>query len=548
MEKSKNKFRQRKTLIKEESSVLRSKMQETLVSVLPVVIIVLILSLTIVPVSAGHLLGFFMGALLIIVGVSFFGMGVDIAMTPLGERLGASITRSRKIWLIIITGLVVGFMVTVSEPDLQVLASQVASVPNSVLVLSVSLGVGVCLMLALLRIVLHISLRKVLLVLYVIVFALAAVVAVRTPDFLAVAFDSGGVTTGPMTVPFIMALGLGVASIRSDSSASEDSFGLLAICSVGPIVSVFILGLIFNPGASDFSSAVITPVQDTVSLSKLFLEYFPDYFAEVAVALAPIFLFFIFFQIISMRLKRQAFLRMLFGFLYTYLGLCLFLTGANVGFSPAAQQMGNLLGKTSFRWLLLPIGMLMGYFLVKVEPAVHVLNKQVEEITAGAISQTAMYQTLSIGMAVAVGLAMVRVLTGISILWFLIPGYLLSLGLTFAVPRIFTAIAFDSGGVASGAMTATFLLPLAIGACEGLGGNVATDAFGVVAMVAMTPLIVVQLSGLRYQLKLKAQVFAEDVVSQGVDDEIVELYEDEDPAKSPVSVLMTFTQGGSDYE
>ena len=383
---------------------------------------------------------------------------------------------------------------------MQVLANQVPSIPNMTLILSVAAGVGLFLVLAFLRMLFGIPLPRLLVLFYSIIFILAAFVP---KEFLAVAFDSGGVTTGPMTVPFIMALGVGVAAIRSDRHAADDSFGLVALCSVGPILAVLILGIAFQASDSTYIPPVLPEVSDSVELWQLFREGLPTYFKEIATSLLPIILMFGVFQLVALKLDKRTIGRIAVGLAYTYVGLVLFLTGANVGFMPAGNYLGQVLAGQSFRWVLIPIGMLIGYFIVKAEPAVYVLNKQVEEVTDGAISAQAMGMALSAGVSLSVGLAMVRVLTGVSILWFLIPGYMFAIAISFIVPKLFTAIAFDAGGVASGPMTATFLLPLAQGACVAVGGNIVTDAFGVVAMVAMTPLITVQLMGLIAELKTR---------------------------------------------
>ena len=496
-------------------TVLKEKIREALASVVPITAIVLVLSFTVAPLPTATLLAFLIGAVLLIVGMGLFTLGADTAMTPIGERVGAHMTRSRKLWVVVLVGFLIGVIVTVSEPDLQVLATQVPGVPNALLIGAVAVGVGVFLVIALLRILFRIPLNRMLILFYIAVFGLTLLVP---EDFLAIAFDSGGVTTGPMTVPFIMALGLGVSSIRSDENASQDSFGLVALCSVGPILAVLVLALIF-PSAGAYTPVEIPDVTDSRALWQLFLEGFPTYMEEVAICLAPIAAFFAVFQVISLKLQRKKVLKIVVGILYTDLGLVLFLTGVNVGFMPAGSYLGSQIAGLDYNWILIPIGMLMGWFIVQAEPAVHVLNKQVEEITSGAIPGKAMSTSLSVGVAVSIGLAMVRVMTGISIYVFLVPGYLAAIVMSFFVPRIFTAIAFDSGGVASGPMTATFLLPFAMGACEALGGNVVTDAFGVVAMVAMTPLLTIQLLGLLYQSRLRrAQQQAE-----AEDEEIIEL-------------------------
>ena len=469
---------------------LKEKLLEALKAVLPIVGIVTVLCFSVAPISPSILLCFLLGAAMIVVGVMSFTLGAEASMTPMGERVGAAVTRSRSLPVIIAMGFLLGFLITISEPDLQVLAGQVPAVPNMTLILSVAAGVGVFLVLALLRMLLGVPLAPMLVGSYLVVFALAFFVP---KDFLAVAFDSGGVTTGPMTVPFIMALGVGISAIRSDRRAADDSFGLVALCSVGPILAVLVLGMIFRPEDGAYTPPVLPEISDSVELWALFRSGLPTYIKEIAVSLLPIVALFGLFQLLVLKLSARTLKKIGVGLAYTYVGLVLFLTGANVGFMPA----GNYLG------------MVIGYFIVKAEPAVYVLNKQVEEITDGAISSSAMGAALSLGVAASIGLAMVRVLTGVSVLWFLIPGYAVAILLSPFVPKIFTAIAFDSGGVASGPMTAAFLLPFAQGACAAVGGNIVTDAFGVVAMVAMTPLIAIQVLGVVYQARQRAAAKAQ---------------------------------------
>ena len=476
---------------------LTEKWQEALQAVLPIICIVLALCFSIAPISPSILLCFLIGAVLILAGMMFFTLGAEISMTPMGERVGSALTKSRNLALIIMTAFLLGFIITISEPDLQVLAGQVPAVPNMILILSVAGGVGTFLVLALLRMLFSIALPPLLVVFYALVFILSAFIP---KDFLSIAFDSGGVTTGPMTVPFIMALGVGVSAIRSDRHAADDSFGLVALCSIGPILSVMILGMIFHPQDGVSLEMITLEVDDSIQLWNLFSSGIPTYMKEIFLSLLPVFLFFIVFQLIALRLPAKKLRKILVGLVYTYVGLVLFLTGANVGFMPAGNYLGQVLASQNHPEILIPIAIVIGYFIVKAEPAVYVLNKQVEEITDGAISAKTMGTGLSVGVSLSLGLAMVRVLTGISILWFLVPGYGIALIISFFVPRIYTAIAFDSGGVASGPMTAAFLLPLAQGACTALGGNLITDAFGVVAMVAMTPLITIQVMGLASRL------------------------------------------------
>lgn len=499
------------------------KLKEALKAVLPILAIVLFLSFTIAPIPSDILLALIIGAALLTVGMMFFTLGAELAMTPMGEKMGTKMASSRKLILVVLLCFTMGFLITMSEPDLQILAQQVPQVPNITLIGAVAFGVGCFMVAAMLRMLFSIPLAPLLILFYILVFALAYFVP---EDFLAVAFDSGGVTTGPMTVPFIMALGIGFASVRSDRHAENDSFGLVALCSIGPILAVLALGLLYQPDNAMYESSILPKSENSVELWNYFAHGFPEYIKEIALSLLPIVIFFYLFQLISLRLRKNTLIKITVGIVYTYVGLVFFLTGVNVGFMPAGNYLGQVLASLPYRWIILPIGMIMGFFIVKAEPAVYVLMEQVEEITSGAISGKSMGTSLSIGVALSIGLSMVRVLTGISIFWFIIPGYIIALGLSFFVPKIFTAIAFDSGGVASGPMTATFLLPFAMGACEAVGGNIVTDAFGVVAMVAMTPLITIQIMGVIYTIKSHSQEKSTEPISYldvWDDNDIIEL-------------------------
>lgn len=503
------------------NKILKEKISESVSSVLPITIIVLLLSVTITPMPVGTMVLFLTGAALLIVGMALFSLGTDVSMTPMGEGIGAQLPRTKNLFIVILITLIIGVLITIAEPDLQVLAGQVPSIPNNVLIWTVAGGVGLFFVLAMLRTLFKIRLSMLLIVFYAVVFILSAFVP---NEFVSVAFDSGGVTTGPVTVPFIMALGVGVASIRSDENAKADSFGLVGLCSIGPILSVLLLGAIYKTQPAQGESSVVSGVSTTVELGQDYLHALPEYLWEVTMALLPIFIFFLIFQVVSLKLRKLPFLRILIGILYTYFGLVLFLTGVNVGFSPLGYALGAALAEGWKVYLLAPLAMLMGWFIINAEPAVHTLNKQVEELSAGAISAKAMGMSLSIAVSAAGGLAMLRVITGVSILYFLVPGYLVALALSFFVPRTFTAIAFDSGGVASGPLTATFMLPFATGACEALGGNVMTDAFGLVALVAMMPLITVQVMGAIYVVKSKHAAQEPQLPDFG-DNEIIELWE-----------------------
>ncbi|MDD7487667.1 MAG: DUF1538 domain-containing protein [Clostridiales bacterium] len=501
--------------------VLAEKLKEAAASVLPVTAIVAVLCLALVRVDVGLMLSFLLGSGLLILGMGLFTLGAELSMSRIGNLIGAKMTKSRKLWFILAVSFLLGVAITMAEPDLQVLATNVPAIDKTVLIVTVSVGVGLFLMLCMVRILFSVSLRLLLIVFYALLFLGAFL---SDAGFLSVAFDSGGVTTGPMTVPFIMALGVGVASIRSDENAKADSFGLVALCSIGPVMAVMLLGAIYPTDTQADVGMVIGGFETTVELGGAYLRSLPTYMLEVAMALLPIFVFFLLFQVFSLRLRRMPLTKIVMGVGYTFLGLVLFLTGVNVGFSPLGYVLGKELVTSGLSALLIPLAMLMGWFIIDAEPAVHILNKQVEELTSGAISAKAMGLSLSVAVALANGLAMVRVLTGLPILYFLLPGYAVALGLSFFVPRTFTAIAFDSGGVASGPLTATFMLPLAMGACTALGGNVMTDAFGLVALVAMMPLITVQVMGGIYVLKSRTKTDAPVLPSFG-ENEIIELWE-----------------------
>lgn len=501
-------------------TALREKIREAVFSVLPISLIIITLCFTIAPVSTDVMLSFLVGAVMLMLGMGLFTLGAEMSMTQIGNAIGARMTRSRKLGIVLLLSFILGVAVTVAEPDLQVLATTAPHIDTLVLVASVAIGVGIFLMVSMLRILFSIKLKWLLIGLYAIVFLLAAF---TDADFLGIAFDSGGVTTGPMTVPFIMAIGVGVACIRSDKNAEADSFGLVALCSIGPILAVMALGFLYNDDGSATAATAVSYYENTVAIGGGYVQAIPQYLREIAVSLAPMVVFFLLFQVFSLKLRKIPFLRIIVGLIYTYVGLVLFLVGVNVGFSSLGTVLGGVLATGWARYLLIPIAMLMGWYIISAEPAVHVLNKQVAEISAGAVSAKAMGLSLSVAIAIANGLAMVRVLTGISILWFLVPGYAIALALSFFVPQLFTAIAFDSGGVASGPMTAAFMLPFAIGASQAVGGNPLSDAFGLVALVAMMPLITVQIMGVISVVKARGKAPATAPVF--ADSDVIELWE-----------------------
>ena len=474
-----------------------AKIREALLSALPITAIVYILALT--PwfeFSQTELITFTAGAVLLVVGLGLFSLGADLAMTPMGAHVGAGLSRQRKLGLLLGVCFVLGMLITIAEPDLQVLAKQVGAVMNgTLLVYVVGIGVGAFLMVAILRIVFRKQLSNILMLFYMLLFALALMLVVNgNAPLLPLSFDSGGVTTGPITVPFIMALGVGISSVLGDRHSQENSFGLVALCSIGPVLAVLMLGI--------FSSADLSyAVPDYAVSSDIFgsfLHTAQHTCREVALALGMIVVFFLLCQVIFLKLPAKRLKKIAIGVAFTYVGLVMFLTGVNVGFMPIGYKLGFELAKIS-EFALVGIGLLMGVLVVLAEPAIHVLNQQVEDVTGGYISGKSMLAGLCVGVGASIALSVIRIIFDFSLVYYVIPGYFLSLALSLFVPPVYTAIAFDSGGVASGPMTSGFILPFATGVCVCLQGEAAVlrDAFGVVAVVAMTPLITIQLLGFR---------------------------------------------------
>ena len=509
----------RKANFEKTRTLLTEKIRESMVSVLPIIAIVAVLCLFLVPMQPTLLLTFLVGALMIVVGLGLFSLGAERSMTIIGSKIGTALTKIGKLPVILLVAFALGVAVTVAEPDLQVLADTVPNIDKTVLLMAVGAGVGLFMVVCMLRILYGINLRWVLVGCYIAVFALAAF---TDRDFLSIAFDSGGVTTGPMTVPFILALGVGISHVRSDRKAEADSFGLVALCSIGPILSVLLLGFLGN-GDGGASGIVRVSLDITTVIGTAFARALPLYMKEMAIAMLPIVGIFLLFQLFVFRMNTRSFGKIFVGIVYTYVGLVLFLTGVNVGFSNLGAELGSALVSSSLEWLLITLAALLGWFIISAEPAVAVLEKQIEDVSAGAIPGRAIKRSLSIAIALAMALAMVRVVTGISVLWFLAPGYAIALGLSFFVPDIYTAIAFDSGGVASGPMTATFMLQFMMGVSLALGGNVLTDAFGIVALVAMMPLLSIQMVGFYYQLRAKK--VTQELENYG-DCDIIELWEE----------------------
>ena len=486
--------------------VLTQKFKEILFAVLPITIIVLILNFSITPLDTSLLIRFLLGALLIILGLSIFLFGVDIGITPIGHLMGTILTKTNKIWSIGIIGLLLGFFISIAEPDLHILAQQVDLVTSGLISMSgiviiVSIGIAVMLSLGLIRIVYNQSLHKFLTILYGIIFILALF---TSSEFLAISFDASGATTGALTVPFILALATGVSSLKKDSVASEeDSFGLVAIASTGAIISVMLLNILSK--TDKITANVEYSIAQTTSIIAPFIEKTQTIIYEVFIALLPLIIIFAVFQIISFKLARKTLNKILKGLLYTFIGLVLFLVGVNAGFMDVGNTVAYNLASLENKFFVVIIGFILGLVTILAEPAVHVLTHQIEEVTSGYVKRKFVLTALSLGVGFAVAFSMLRIIIpGIELWHFLLPGYIISIIMSYIVPELFVGIAFDSGGVASGPMTATFILAFAQGAAEAIeGANVLIDGFGVIAMVALTPLIALQILGLMFKIKSK---------------------------------------------
>lgn len=470
------------------------KLKESFISILPIFLMVIFMHFTVAPLSTTMIISFMVGTVLLMGGMSLFTLGADNAMMPMGNKVGAFISKHRKLSFLILVSFLLGTCITIAEPDLKVLADQISYLPSWGLIITVAVGVGMFLVLSGLRVVFKISLSKLLLICYGLVFLLTIFIP---SEFIPISFDSGGVTTGPITVPFIMALGIGIASVNGGENAKNDSFGLIGLCSIGPILSVLILSLFYQNGNNQYAVS-----EESFSL----MEYIITYSKEILIALSPIVILFFIFQIFFLKISKKPLLKIVISIGYTFVGLVLFLVGVNYGFSSVGSYLGNQIASKDYYWILVPLGMIMGLLTILAEPAVYVLNKQVEEISSGLISKKSLTLSLALGVSIAVGLSMLRIVLDIPIVYILLPGYLIALTLTFFTPKLFTAIAFDSGGVASGPMAATFILPFAIGACITLGNSVILDAFGLVSFIALTPLISIQILGIIYNYKLRKQV------------------------------------------
>ncbi len=500
------------------------KIREAAFSVLPVMIIVLVMYFTpFVTLTPTELIIFLCSSVMLVIGTGLFSLGADLAMSPMGEHIGSGLTKSGKPALLLIVCFLMGMLITVAEPDLSVLAGQVSDMVNSlVLIGSVGAGVGLFLLFSVVRTVKNKPLPQYLMFFYLLLFELVAMMIHRGGDgFTALSFDSGGVTTGPVTVPFIMALGIGIASTVSHGKGAENNFGSIAFCSVGPVIAVAVIG-IFARGKLNYT---MPDYSIGAHIGKQIAGTVADTAGEVAVALALISVFFFILQFTVLKLPFKKLIRIALGIVYTFIGLVIFMAAVKTGFMPLGFKLGTELSTGNGTAFLIIFSFITGMATVLAEPAIHVLNRQVDQMTDGAISKRSMMIALSVGVGLSVALSVIRIIFDFSVLYYIIPGYVISLGLSLLVPGVYTAIAFDSGGVASGPMTSSFILPFAIGVCSVLQGQdkIPFDAFGVVATVAMTPLITIQLLGFRAAVaeKLRSRRAMNKILSSE-DEQIIE--------------------------
>lgn len=476
---------------------------ESIKTIGPVLVIVLLLSLFI-PMNKSFLISFLLSSVLLIIGSTLFTFGADLSMVIIGNKIGKDLVKSKKLWIILIVSFIIGTVVTIAEPDLLVLCEQFSSIPSILLILVISLGVGFCLLLASLRSLFGWDLNKILIIFFAVIFILLFFVPA---DFIPLAFDSGGVTTGTISIPFIITLGIGLVSNRIDKKAREESFGLVSLASTGPILMVLLLGLFYKPGSNMiFDNSIYTNFEYSNYISQIFIS-----FNEVLLAVLPILIVFVVYNFITRRVGVKEFSKILLGILITVIGLTIFLVAANVGFLNMGYYIGEYFSRSVYKNLLIPLIMVLSYFIAIAEPAVIILIDQVDELTEGGISKKVMKVSLALGVSIASGLSILRIFTGTSFVYYAIVGYGIALILTAFIPRVFTAIAFDAGGATGGSLTTAFLLPMAIGICYNIGGNVFTDAFGLASMVSLVPIITIEIVGVIYEIKLRKSSILDDV-------------------------------------
>lgn len=495
-------------------SVLIDRFKEILISVIPITAIVLVLNFTLVPLEIPQLLRFLLGSLLIIFGLSIFLFGVDIGITPIGNLMGSHLIKTNKIAIVVFGGIILGFIAAIAEPDIHILAGQVdyvtsGLIPRFSLVAVVSIGIGTLLSLGFSRIAYNIPMNITFTAIYAIIFALALFIP---PEFLAISFDAAGAVTGAMTVPFILSLATGISAPRKDSKASEeDSFGLVGITATGTVISVMLMSIISKPGK--ISGSIDISFSESDFIIRPFIRAIPATAVEVFIALLPLIFMLLVFQKFSFKLSKRSLGKIFKGLLYSFIGLVFFLIGVNTGFMEVGTIVGYRLASLDNKSIVVFLGFVIGLVTILAEPSAHVLTHQIEDVTSGYIKRNAVLITMCIGVGFAVALFILKIIVpGIQLWHYLFFGYAISIVLSFFVPKLFVGMAFDSGTVSSGPMTATFILAFAQGVAEAVeGANVLTDGFGAVAMVTLTPVITLQILGLIFKIKSRKEVVRQNV-------------------------------------
>ena len=486
---------------------LIDNLYESFMSIMPITLVIMSISF-LCHLDLNTIFAFIISSFLLMIGMTLFTIGADMSMIIIGKEIGDFMVKKKMIILILLASLIIGIVITMSEPDLNVFAKEITSIPSHLIIRLVSLGIGIFLMIGVYRILKNHSFRFLITIIIFLIFGLLCFVP---SEFISIAFDGGAVTTGPVGVPLILAFGYGITKIRSDNDAKSDSFGLCGLASLGPIVAILFLGLFFKPN-SYFDTA---PFTSSLPLIERFLKSIISCFKDVCISVLPIIFVFLGYWLINRKLAKNTLIKIGVGFVFVIVGLTIFLVGVSVGFMDTGFNIGNVIADSKFKYLLVPLGMLLGYIIINAEPAVKILNKQIYELTEGSISENMINLCLSFGVCIAIGLSMIRILFQIPIIYFIVPGYLLVLFLIYKTPRMFITIAFDSGGAASGAMTTSFLLPLCIGACEVLKGDILTYAFGVGALVALSPIITIQILGIIYDKRrrvMNKEKFDEEII------------------------------------
>ncbi|MFW6347141.1 MAG: DUF1538 domain-containing protein [Cyclonatronaceae bacterium] len=472
-------------------NVVKDTIKEVAYAVFPIAAVIVLLQFTVIFLPMEMFYTFLAGLGLVSGGLVFFLVGVHLGLLPVGEMIGSALPQTGKVWLVLVFTFILGFSITVAEPDVWVLAGYVdqasgSIIPRSSLILAVALGLAVFVTLSIVRIITGWSINYFLIGGYLLIFGLISL-PVTQAYFVPISFDAGGVTTGPLAVPFILAFGVGIASVLERKTSSQDGFGLVALASIGPVLAVLILGIIYEVPAD-------------VELSDKKASYtFTGTLTEVGFALMPLVMFFAFFQFYMLKLKTRKVLNLIIGIFFTWFGMSLFLHGVHIGFQPAGTAMGVILGEHAHPWIIIPIGVLLGFVATFAEPAIRVLIQEVEKVTSGSVPQRVLLFTISIGVALSVGLAMARIMFGIPLLYLILPGYAVALSLIFFSSAEFTSIAFDAGGVATGPMTVTFVVAIALGFADVKeGSNPLVEGFGMISLVALTPILAVLILGLLF--------------------------------------------------